>query len=71
MANDPNVWRVRLCHHGLFCSYQNCGFAHNLSDLRAPNESQRLYDLAWQIGVDRWYGQYLTDEQIHIIQYYY
>ena len=67
-----NLWHVRLCRHGPKCDHKDCGFAHNLSDLRAPNESERLYGQAWEKnGVDRWYGQHLTDEQIHIIQSYY
>jgi len=73
MANDDfsNLWRVRLCHHGPTCDHRNCGFAHSLADLRAPNESSRHYPEVWEKGVDRWFGQPLKDEQIKIIQDYY
>ena len=66
-----DLWRVRLCRPGPNCEHQNCGFAHRLSDLRPPNESERRYDQTWHDGVDRWYRQRMSDEQLRIIKQYY
>merc|ERR1712051_1018351 len=34
------------------------------------DESRRHYPKVWQGGVDRWYGQNMTDDQLSFIQYY-
>ena len=71
MAYDPNIRCVRLCTHGKDCKHQRCGFAHSLAELRAPNETARLYPEVWDKGVDRWHGQPLNEEQIRTFHKYY
>ena len=66
-----NLYRVRLCHHAKKCVHPNCGFAHSLAELRAPNETNRVYPEVWEKGVDRWFGQSLNEEQLKLIREYY
>ena len=65
-----DLWHTRLCRYGPHCSQTNCTFAHRLCDLRAPNELDRFYESAWLDGVDRWFGQVMTAEQLQIIHEY-
>ena len=65
-----DVWRTRLCKHGIYCGFADCSFAHRLCDSRAPNERNTHYDQAWKDGVDRWFGQPMTTAQVEMIQYY-
>ena len=47
-----------------------CGFAHSLGELRPPDERICLYKQFWTDGVDRWYGQCMTEEQFErVLQY--
>ena len=73
MSNDDytNLYRVRLCRHFKKCAHPYCGFAHSLAELRAPKEVGRPYPEVWERGVDRWFGQTLTEEQLGIIKQYY
>ena len=66
-----DLWRTRLCRHGPDCRHPQCVFAHRLCDLRSPNEVHQHYDVAWRQGVDRWYGQAMTPDQLQIIRKYY
>ncbi len=73
VKDNPDAWRVALCRHGLECKYlqaQQCSFAHSLRELRPPFEDHILYDQVWRDGVDRWYGQDLTTEQLNRIKWY-
>ena len=65
-----DLWRTRLCKYGPGCKHRGRGFAHGLSELLPPDESRRHYPKVWQGGVDRWYGQNETDDQLSLIQYY-
>ena len=70
-ATCEELWRTKLCRHGPDCGRAGCVFAHALSELCPPNEMDRCYTRVWRGGVDRWYGQNMTDDQLRIIQYYY
>ena len=54
----------------MYCTFEDCSFAHQLSELRAPHERDQHYDQAWKEGVDGWYGQIMTKDQISIIKRY-
>ncbi len=64
---------TRLCRHGPghVRTMPNCIFAHALSELVPPDERFRLYTKVWDGGVDRWYGQPMTEEQLDTIRMYY
>ena len=68
MANG--LWRVKLCRVGPACDLADCIHAHSLSELLPPDERYVSSVQAWAEGVDRWYGQQMTSEQLHIIDYY-
>ncbi len=65
------LWRTRLCRHGPNCEHVGCVFAHRLCDLSPPYEVDKHYDHAWAQGVDRWYGQPMSPEQLSMIKRYY
>ena len=73
MQASRDLWRTRLCRHGPThgISTPSCQFAHSLLQLRPPDERYRLYPKVWDGGVDRWYGQAMTDEQLGLISDYY
>ena len=66
-----SLWRIRLCPYGSQCSDWHCAHAHELSELRPPMEAFGRHDQVWREGVDRWYGQALSDEQINLLLRYY
>ena len=70
---NPDLWRCTLCKHGMDCRMHQegvCGFAHSLGELRPPDERICLYKQFWTDGVDRWYGQCMTEEQVErVLQY--
>ena len=45
--------------------------AHALEDLLPPVEAVHLFEGRWPVGVDRWYSQDLTEEQLTRILGYY
>ena len=47
-----------------------CGFAHSLKELRPPDERDATYRGVWKDGVDRWYGQCMSEEQMERIAKY-
>ena len=56
---------TQLCRHGPEHSMSSCAFAHRLAELRPPIEHVRRFDGAWGgCQFDRFYGQYMSDEQI-------
>ena len=63
--------RTRLCRHGSSCQHDNCSFAHALCDLRSPNEVQLFYPVAWEKGIDRWFGQNMQQQQVDLILKFY
>ena len=71
MSYCPDLWRTCLCMFGPRCRRRHCWFAHRLCELRAPDESRIPYPLAWAKGVDRWFGQSMTREQVDRIATYY
>ena len=71
---NRDLHRVELCKHGMNCSYNQqgvCAYAHHLYELMPPNESVRAYEGVWKDGVDRFFGQAMSDEQIRRIKTYY
>lgn len=61
-----DLWCTKLCPHGPDHVYLICPYAHALSELRAPAETRIRYNSVWrQHGVDRFYGQYMTPQQLH------
>jgi len=66
-----DAWRISLCPLGGECRDENCPLAHRLCELRPPNEAEQLYREIWASGVDRWYGQALSEEQVKIVMDYY
>ena len=71
---NRDLYRVELCYHCMDCTYNKCGvcsYAHQLSELMPPNESVRVYEGVWKDGVDRFFGQVMSDEQIQRIRVYY
>ena len=68
------LWRTSLCRHGAGHALWDprCRFAHQLSDLRAPDESRVSYATQWgQFTMDRFYGQRMSEEQMDRIRRYY
>ncbi len=68
-----DVWRVQLCRYGSDCKHQDnglCPFAHTLHQLRPPHEVHRLHDDVSDGGVDRFYGQDLSTEQLARFKWY-
>ena len=71
---NPDLLCVELCRHGITCKRRkagSCGYAHALQELRPPNESRRGYGGVWKDGVDRFYGQRMTETQIERVMWYY
>ena len=69
--NNPHLWRIMLCVHGAKCRRHArgvCGFAHGLDELLPPREYDTLYTNCWRDGVDRWYFQQMSAEQLKRIQ---
>ena len=70
--NAPDLWRTQLCRHGPHHAMPRCWFAHKLSELSAPVERRILYTNRWRdMGVDRFYGQRMSDDQVVRIRDYY
>ena len=66
------LWRCRLCKHGPQCDHRDCVFAHHLNELLPPDETSSHYTQIWESqGVDRWFGQAMTGDQVDMIQWYY
>ena len=63
---------TQLCRHYLKngCYHRDCKFAHQLSDLKPPDESDGLYTKVWK-DVNRWYGQELSEDIIETIENYF
>ena len=60
MPENPDIWRVTLCNHGLDCRQRRmgvCMYAHSLAELLPPLESRILYPGVWSDGCDRFFGQ--------------
>ena len=71
---NPDLLCVELCRHGITCKRRkagSCGYAHALQELRPPDESRRGYGGVWKDGVDRFYGQRMTETQIERVMWYY
>ena len=68
-----HLHKIRLCENYKH-SYKDCAFAHTLAELRAPDDTDGLWDKVWernQKGVDRWYGQVLSPTQRKTIKDYF
>ena len=65
------AWRTSLGTNGPDCQEPDCSRAHRLCELRPPNESQERHEAIWDDGVDRWYGQVLSDAQQDLLHDYY
>ena len=61
---------TRLCRNGPECRIPHCPRAHSLCQLGPPNEVCEKQDCIWNDGVDRWFGQVLSDEQIDLLLVY-
>jgi len=64
------TWRTKLCGYGKKCQIDGCQRAHRLSELLPPDEGSERLDSVWRNGVDRWYGQALSHEQINLLLRY-
>ena len=66
------LWRCRLCKHGADHGrhHPECNFAHSLCELLPPDERFEIYPQAWSRGVDRFYGQPMSEEQVNRIKSY-
>ena len=70
--SNVDLWRTSLCFHGAEHgqSRPDCRFAHSLSELRPPDERFFSYEDQWR-NVDRFYGQFMDDDQLERIRKYY
>ena len=60
----PELWRCEVCWPPCGDAGR-CRRAHALQDLLPPVEAVHLFDGRWSVGgVDRWYSQDLTEEQL-------
>ena len=74
MPENPDIWRVTLCNHGLDCRQRRMGvciYAHSLSELLPPLENKILYPGVWSDGCDRFFGQQMWLAQRQRIHLYY
>ena len=72
-SEDPcagDAWRTLLCPRGPHCRDPDYSHAHRLCDLRPPMETQRLHLEIWEAGIDRFYGQQMTEESMKIVMEY-
>jgi len=64
-------WRTTLCPYGSKCVSLGCPRAHSLAELLPPDEAAERLDAVWKEGVDRWFGQILSQRQIELLMSYY
>ena len=73
MTTIAGLHKTKLCtqHYKGGCQHNHCQFAHSLSELGPPDESDgRLFTRAWKT-VNRWYGQELSEDIIETIENYF
>ena len=66
MPPHRDLWNCVLCDAGPACLARRngaCRKAHSLVKLGAPWEVEEEHTESWLGGVDRWYGQPMTEEQ--------
>ena len=71
--HNYDLWRCQLCDHGPECSMRDsgaCCYAHSLGEVLPRRERISTYRALWRHGVDRFYGQRMTDHQIARINWY-